>query len=320
MRLTILLLVLLCRLSPSAWSAPDPAAPGPGASAQEPKKETVLAVMDILNNTGEFSSFVEGMPDMLITELMESGDVKLVERTKVQTAMKALKLETSGLTQERNLELGKWLGVDGILFGAFNRVGDRYRLDVRAIDVQTGKINVAASATCGRQNVLDIIPDIGKQLRVKLNAASLGKEGVPAPLASAPAPAPSKPSVDSCPLEIQYRMMVSLWSEAPIPHQRVRIFLDNRHIATSDVVDDLNRYFLIFKGNIPAGNHTLTMVHGSVDRQGRWVRELGNQPDPFSFSIRKDDRPAIQYQMHAHEDWFSFKEFVLNYHNPHNGD
>jgi TolB-like protein len=310
MRLNILLFLLLIRIAPAGAAVP-------GAPASEARKEPLLAVMDILNNTGEFSSFVDGMPDMLITELMESGDVKLVERTKVQTAMKALKLETSGLTQERNLELGKWLGVDGILFGAFNRVGDRYRLDVRAIDVQTGKINVAASATCGKQNILDVIPDIGRQLRVKLAAASGVDAGrVPAPSA----PVPAAPAKDSCPLEIQYKMMISLLAETSIPHQRVRVFLDNRELGVSGVVDGLNRYYVIYKGNIPVGDHTLTLVHGTVDKRGRWVRELGNQPDPYGFSVHKDDRPAIQYQMHAHEGWFSFKDFSLNYHNPNYGE
>lgn len=309
MRATIFLLLLL------TWTT----RPGLGAPASEPKKETLLAVMDILNNTGEFSSFVEGMPDMLITELMESGTIKLVERTKVQTAMKALKLETSGLTQERNLELGKWLGVDGILFGAFNRVGDKYRLDVRAIDVQTGKINVAASATCGKQNVLDIIPDIGKQLRIKLDNATLGR--TPAQAAAAQIPtAPVKPAVDSVPLEIRYKMMVSLFSEDAIPHQRIRLYLDNELLGVSKVVNGLNQYFVLHKGKIPAGGHTLTLVHGSVDKQGRWVRELGNQPEPYSFNVRKDDRAAIQYKMRAHEGWFSYKDFELNHHNHNDGE
>jgi hypothetical protein len=257
---------------------------------------------------------------MLITELMESGEIKLVERTKVQTAMKALKLETSGLTQERNLELGKWLGVDGILFGAFNRVGDRYRLDVRAIDVQTGKINVSASATCGRANILDMIPDIGRQLRVKLSGVPIGHAGAPGTANAPIPPAPARPAVDSCPLEVQYKMMVSLLSEAAIPHQRVRVYLDNGLLGTSGVVNGLNRYFVVFKGNIPAGDHTLSLVHGTVDKRGRWVRELGNQPDPYSFSIRKGDRPAIQYQMHAHDGWFSFKDYALNYHSNNNGE
>jgi TolB-like protein len=327
MRLSIVFFLMLARLSSWGAAPPGPAGdPAPGGDPRsDVKKETLLAVMDILNNTGEFASFVEGMPDMLITELMETGDVKLVERTKVQTAMKALKLETSGLTQERNLELGKWLGVDGILFGAFNRVGDRYRLDVRAIDVQTGKINVAASATCGRQNILDVVPDVGRQLRVKLGAAAAARSGGPLPGAIPAVPAPAPPAADSCPLEIQYKMMVSLWSEDPIPHQRVRIYLDNRHLATSGVVDGLNRYFVLYKGNVAAGNHTLKLIHGSIDRQGRWVRELGNQPEPYRFNVRKDDTPAIRYQMRAHEDWFSFKDFVLNYHNHdnhnnHNGE
>lgn len=328
MRLTLLLLILLGRLAHTS-GAPAAGAAGAGAAgagaaatgahASEPKKETVLAMMDILNNTGEFASFVDGMPDMLITELMESGEIKLVERTKVQTAMKALKLETSGLTQDRNLELGKWLGVDGILFGAFNRVGDRYRLDVRAIDVQTGKINVSASATSGRANVLDMIPDIGRQLRVKLGGASIGHAAGPA--TGAPiAPAAVRPAVDSCPLEVQYKMMISLLSEASIPHQRVRVYLDNRLLGTSGVVNGLNRYFVVYKGNIPVGEHTLSLVHGTVDKRGRWVRELGNQPDPYTFAVRKDDRAAIRYQMHAHDAWFSFKDFALNYHNHNDGE
>jgi TolB-like protein len=307
MRYAIILLALLCGLAPSR-----------GAEAPQTKKGTLLAVMDILNNSGELSAFVDGMPDMLITELLETGDVKLVERTKVQTAMKALKLETSGLTQERNLELGKWLGVDGILFGAFNRVGDSYRLDVRAIDVQTGEINVAASASATRQNLQALIPEIGKQLRVRLAGAGLGRQGA---AAAVPVPAaPPKPAADSVPLELQYKMMVSLFSEGSIPHQRVRIYLDNTLLGVSGVVDGLNRPFSLYKGNIAVGQHTLNLIHGTVDKQGRWVRELANQPQAYNFQVVKGDRAAIQYRMEAHEDWFEFKSFDINYRNLAYGD
>lgn len=305
MRSNLLLLILLPWLCGTAR----------GAAPSEPGKESLLAVMDILNNTGEFSSFVDGMPDMLITELMESGDIKLVERTKVQTAMKALKLETSGLTQERNLELGKWLGVDGILFGTFNRVGDSYRLDVRAIDVQTGKIKVAASATGGRANVLDLIPDIGRQLRIKLAGPKRAGGGSgPVAVPSASSSVPAEIAVDSVPLVVEYKMIVSLFSESAIPHQRVRVYVDNVSLGEGPVVDGLDRYYTVFQGKVPVGNHTLTFVHGSVDKRGRWVRELGNQPQPYSFNIRKEDRPTIRYRMSAHEGWYAFKDFELDYH------
>jgi TolB-like protein len=299
----MLLLVLLSRL---AFCAPEAAAAGPKAASERPS-EPLLAVMDILNNTGEVQSFVDGMPDMLITELMETGDVKLVERTKVQTAMKALKLETSGLTQERNLELGKWLGVDGILFGAFNKVGDRYRLDVRAIDVQTGKIDVAASATCDRQNVAQIIPDIGAQLRAKLSHAASPK----APASAAPAQ--RAPAPDSGEMEITYKMTVGLLSETAIAHQRVRIFLDGKPWRLSGVVDALDRDFVLFRGSVPAGDHVLTLVHGTVDRQGRWVRELESRPKPLSFTIRKGERQTIRYKMRAHDRYNSFSNLDYNF-------
>ncbi len=309
MRTTTLVLLLLSRLAHTAL----------GATVTPLKPETLLAVMDIVNNTGEFTAFVDGMPDMLITELMESGDVKLVERTKVQTAMKALKLETSGLTQERNLELGKWLGVDGILFGAFNRVGEQYRLDVRAIDVQTGKINVAASASCPKQNIQDIIPEIGKQLRLKLNALTLGKEGGKNSVLPI-SPVAVKPMVDSCPLQIEYKMMVSLLSESSIPHQKVRIYLDNSLLGVSGVIDALNRYYVLYQGNIPVGKHTLSLVHGAVDKRGRWVRELEEQPKAYSFEIQKGDSPGLQYKMQAHESWFNFNDFEFTYHIHNHGE
>jgi TolB-like protein len=295
-------------------------APFAGASALESKTpspgpaEPLLAVMDILNNTGELQSFVEGMPDMLITELMETGDVKLVERTKVQTAMKALKLETSGLTQERNLELGKWLGVDGILFGAFNRVGDKYRLDVRAIDVQTGKINVAASATCDKQNVAQIIPDIGGQLRLKLARSAPPGPGQPPVTLTLP---PAHASVDSGSVEIAYTMTVALFAEAGIPHQRVRMYLDGKPWRISGVVNEINRRFVLCDARVPAGDHVVTLVHGTVDREGRWVRELESQPKTLSFSARKDERLVARYRMRAHDNHDSFSDFDFNQ-NPHN--
>lgn len=295
------------------------AGPARGAQAPEAKREPLLAVMDIVNNSGEFASFVEGMPDMLITELLKTGEVKLVERTKVQTAMKALKLETSGLTQETNLELGKWLGVDGILFGTFNRVGEQYRLDVRAVDVQTGKIRAAASATCSRQNVIDIVPEIGNQLRLRLAPPAEGRTQPPPAQAAAPA-APPAPAVDSCPLNIQFKMIPGLFSEGTIPYQRVRVYLDGRHIHTSGVVDAINRYFPLYKGNIPAGSHVLALVHGVVDKQGRWLREMESQPETYAFAVRKGDSPGIQYKLHAYDDWFKFQDFKLTYHNVSEGD
>lgn len=288
-----------------------------GAQPSEPRKEPVLAVMDIINNTGEFAAFVDGMPDMLITELMETGEIRLVERTKVQTAMKALKLEASGLTEERNLELGKWLGVDGIVFGAFNKVGEKYRLDMRAIDVQTGKIKVAASATCGKHDVLEIIPEIGRQLRARLAQASAGLPPSPAPAAQ---PVPAAPAVDSCPMVVEYKMMPSLLSQGSIPHQKVRVYLDNRLIGVSPVVDGINRYYPVFQGKVPVGEHTLVLLHGSVDGRGRWIRELDQQPERLQVMVRAGDRVGVQYKMHAHDDWFSFKDFKVNFHHFQGGD
>ncbi len=319
MRKSKIFLLFLAASLPLPWMAAGNESPTIPQSGQdkghggnsESKKETLLAVMDIVNNTGEFGSFIEGMPDMLITELLESGDVKLVERTKVQTAMKALKIETSGLTQERNLELGKWLGVDGILFGTFNRVGDSYRLDIRAIDVITGKIKVSASTTASRQNILEMIPDIGKQLRIKISRQSEGKDITGDSLALL-AKAKTNTPADSSQIEIEFKMIVAVFAEANISHQRIHTFLDNQPLGKSEVVNELNRYFLVYKGKIPAGNHTLSFVHGAVDKQGHWVRDLANQPEAYSIHLSKNQGLHIQYKMVAHDSWNTFDDFKIS--------
>jgi hypothetical protein len=87
--------------------------------------------------------------------------------------------------------------------------------------------------------------------------------------------------------------------------------VDNRLLHVSPVVDGMNRYFLLFKGKVPAGVHTLALVHGMVDKRGRWIRELEDQPDTYTLNIGKDGHATLQYKMHSYDSWLSFQDFKL---------
>lgn len=104
----------------------------------------------------------DGMADMLITALVESGKYQVIERTELDHIMKEQGLGQSGLvTQESAATIGKLLGVELAVIGAVTEfghskggVGGRIKgiglgvnklsatvgIDVRFVDIMTGEI------------------------------------------------------------------------------------------------------------------------------------------------------------------------------------
>jgi TolB-like protein/Flp pilus assembly protein TadD len=72
--------------------------------------------------------FVDGMHDDLLTKLASSGALKVISRTSV--------LEYRG-TSKNLRQIGKELGVDSLLEGTVQRVGDNVRINVQLIDATT---------------------------------------------------------------------------------------------------------------------------------------------------------------------------------------
>ena len=268
----------------------------------EEKDRPLLAVVNIVNNTGQYKAFVAGMPDMLITELLENGNVNLVERTKIHTAMQALKLEASGLTEESKLQLGKWLGADGIIVGAFNKLDRKFRLDLRVINVSTGTITFAASSTKGYDRLLEIIPDVGRQLRNKLSPKKPVKPEITKNQHN-----PQKKK-EFCSLKIEYKMIVGLFTQTDVPFQKVRIYIDGELVHTSRTINRLNTYFTIFDKKIPQGTYELMFVHGSIHSDGKWRNDLEQQPKSYLITCREGERITLQYRMRAEDRWNTFSD------------
>ena len=66
----------------------------------------------------------EGVSDMLITELVKTGNYRVMERTEIDEIMKEQQLGASGfVTQESAAEVGKLLGVELAVLGAVTEFG-----------------------------------------------------------------------------------------------------------------------------------------------------------------------------------------------------
>ncbi len=104
----------------------------------------VVAVWDFDNLTPS----VYAQPDLgellssqVIETLQKKGGHPLVERDRLLLALKELQLGTTAVADESTrLRLGKLSGASLMVFGGYQIIGDRMRLDVRLVDVESGRV------------------------------------------------------------------------------------------------------------------------------------------------------------------------------------
>lgn len=277
-----------------------------------------LAVLSIENTTGSYQSFVDGMPDMIVTELVNQTDEVLVERTKVVQAMNELKLQATGLALEGNRKLGQWIGAEKVLLGSLNRFGAGIRLDLRLIDVGTGQILAASSS----QSVMGNQPN--ELLKDALDHLILHLRRKPSPIAleAPPVPVLTRKVVDVPPrmegagvkktdsgsLKIKYRTTLSLLTEQTVPFQVVRIYVDGKWAADSPLINAIDQDFLLFEGKLPEGNHELRMEHWIADAKGKRGKLLSSQPQANAIFLGANQTVAFDYRMKVQVVGFAFQD------------
>ncbi|MBI4727539.1 hypothetical protein HY768_10060 [candidate division TA06 bacterium] len=110
------------------------------ARAQNPGK-TSVAVMD-LEPKGVPESEVSSLSDRLRTELFRTGAFDVMERGKMQDILKEQGFQQSGAcnTDACAVEIGQLIGVHKIIGGSLGKVGKTYTVNLRMIDVKTGRM------------------------------------------------------------------------------------------------------------------------------------------------------------------------------------
>lgn len=104
-----------------------------------------------------------------IIETLESRcEFRIVEREKLILALEELHIGSSELASESTrLKIGRILGAELMLFGAYQVIGDIVRLDLRLVDVERGLVVKVASSEVAAK-------DLGARLKgVETAAAEL---------------------------------------------------------------------------------------------------------------------------------------------------
>lgn len=115
----------------------------PRARAAQP----IITVMDFSGSgvsQGELSLF----SDYITSHIVETGQYVVVDRLQRQTLLSELEFSLSDCTDERcQLEAGRLLAAGSIVVGSLGRFGDRFLLNVKQIEVETGQTLGAVSRT-----------------------------------------------------------------------------------------------------------------------------------------------------------------------------
>jgi hypothetical protein len=102
------------------------------------KKKTRIAVINILSNNGEMSSYVA---EELEYQLVSSGKFTMVDRNRLATIRAEQNFQMSGhVSDESAVSIGQMLGANIVLTGSISGVGTSQRLSVSALNVRTGEI------------------------------------------------------------------------------------------------------------------------------------------------------------------------------------
>jgi len=152
-----------------------------------------LAILPFENNSvtdsNRFAPLSKGLPAMIITDLNKNGaGLKLIERDKIQALLKEIAFgQTGGVDETKAVQVGKILGAQAIALGAFMVLGEKMRIDVRIIKVETSELILAESIVGESDDFMRLeqvlTGKIAESLKVSLRPReTMSKSGIDAAL------------------------------------------------------------------------------------------------------------------------------------------
>ena len=123
------------------------------------EKGVTVAVWDV-DNLSPLATVQPNLGPLLSGQIAETlkkkGDYTVVERERLLLALEELRLGTTSLVDETTrLRLGKLVGARWMVFGGYQIVGNKMRLDLRLVEVETGKVLKAVQKTTPATDWID---------------------------------------------------------------------------------------------------------------------------------------------------------------------
>jgi len=111
-----------------------------------PVQANALAILGFDNKTGntELDWLQAGLPEILLTDLAQSGAMNIIGRSRVLDCLSDKVKSTTDLASHQEcVTAARSLGAATVLSGAFYKMGDKIRIDARLEDIKSGQILLA---------------------------------------------------------------------------------------------------------------------------------------------------------------------------------
>lgn len=151
----------------------------PVAARAQADTRPVVAVLYFDNNSigkdaADYAGMGKAVADLLINDLAQSANVRVVERDRVEALLQEQNLTKAGVIDpETAVRLGKILGARHMITGGFMNTGRQMVLTARTIDVETSAIGNPQRVQQSGDDVLALIGMLSNRLAssMKLPAA-----------------------------------------------------------------------------------------------------------------------------------------------------
>ncbi|MEP6620528.1 MAG: CsgG/HfaB family protein [bacterium] len=157
----------------------------------------------------EYDGLSKGVPAILITDMSANPNIRVIERDEVQKLVDEQKLVTGGqVDQATAVKIGKLLGVHHMIFGTFIvDKSEHFRIDARAVNVETGEIEYVERVDDKADNIMAAISTLASKLNAGMHLPPMTRRTGDATPASSPATG-SAPAAAGSPVRLPMRVAV----------------------------------------------------------------------------------------------------------------
>lgn len=106
-----------------------------------------------------------GLQQMLLTELDQNDELRIVERARLRTLMEEQDLGASGRVESGTAaRIGELVGARYVITGVFVDLDGDFRMDSRIVDVETGEILSTQSVRDDRERLYDLVVQLASRV------------------------------------------------------------------------------------------------------------------------------------------------------------
>lgn len=152
--------ILLCLAVQS-----EPAGAPPSRTPFAPRTTVAILSFDNYTGTTDYDPLGKGIASMMISDLSVVKEIQLLERERIRDITKETDLQhTKYFDSTTAVTVGRMVGAEYIVVGAFMAVNPRMRIDTRVVRVETGEIVKTAQVTGDQDKFFDLQQALARKL------------------------------------------------------------------------------------------------------------------------------------------------------------